>query len=173
MGKKSAGILMYRFKNNQKEFLLVHPGGPFWEKKDLGAWSIPKGEFETEDALATAKREFFEETGVLIEGELIPLTPQKQKSGKIIYAWAVEGNLDASSIKSNLFEVEWPPKSGRKQLFPEVDKAEWFSFATAIQKISQGQIAFINELIEKLGIDKQDFVLDDDATSHSSQLRLF
>jgi predicted NUDIX family NTP pyrophosphohydrolase len=173
MSKKSAGILMYRFNKNQIEFLLVHPGGPFWEKKDLGAWSIPKGEFDTEDALETAKREFFEETGALIEGKLTPLTPQRQKSGKIVHVWAVEGNLDASSIKSNLFEIEWPPKSGRKQLFPEVDKAEWFSFPTAIQKISQGQIAFISELIEKLGIYKQSLAPNDDATSDSSQLRLF
>jgi predicted NUDIX family NTP pyrophosphohydrolase len=154
MGKKSAGILMYRFNNQQIEFLLVHPGGPFWAKKDLGAWSIPKGEFEDEEAVTVAKREFFEETGVLIEAELIPLTAQKQKGGKIIYAWAVEGNLDASNIKSNLFELEWPPKSGKKQLFPEVDKAGWFSPQMATQKVNPGQVAFIDELIEKLGIEK-------------------
>ncbi len=173
MGKKSAGILMYRFNKKQIEFLLVHPGGPFWEKKDLGAWSIPKGEFDSEDALAVAKREFFEETGALIEGAMTPLTPQKQKSGKIVYAWAVEGDLDATNIKSNEFEIEWPPKSGRKQLFPEVDKAEWFYFPMAIQKINQGQVAFINELIEKLDIDKQALAPNDDATADSSQLRLF
>src|SRR5262245_45425457 len=98
MGKQSAGILMYRFNNKQLEVLLVDPGGPFWEKKDLGAWSSPKGEFnEGEEAVAVAKREFFEETGSLIEGALIPLTPQKQKGGKIIYAWAVEGDLEAST----------------------------------------------------------------------------
>jgi predicted NUDIX family NTP pyrophosphohydrolase len=155
MGKKSAGILMYRFKNKQIEVLLVHPGGPFWARKDLGAWSIPKGEFDEEEAVTIAKREFFEETGVLIEAELIPLTVQKQKGGKIIYAWAVEGNLEASNIKSNLFELEWPPKSGQKQLFPEVDKAEWFTLETATQKVNPGQVAFIAELIEKIGPEKQ------------------
>jgi predicted NUDIX family NTP pyrophosphohydrolase len=147
---------MYRFNHQQIEFLLVHPGGPFWVKKDLGAWSIPKGEFEDEEAVTVAKREFFEETGVLIEAELIPLTAQKQKGGKIIYAWAVEGDLDANNIKSNLFELEWPPKSGQKQLFPEVDKAGWFSPQTATQKVNPGQVAFIDELIEKLGIEKSE-----------------
>lgn len=151
MGKKSAGILLYRFKDEQLEALLVHPGGPFWAKKDLGAWSIPKGEFEEgEEALAVAKREFFEETGVAIEGELIPLTAQKQKGGKLIYAWAAEGDLEVSSLKSNQFELEWPPKSGKKQWFPEVDKAAWFSMEMAGQKINPGQAAFIAELIEKL-----------------------
>jgi predicted NUDIX family NTP pyrophosphohydrolase len=160
MGKKSAGILLYRFNNKQLEVLLVHPGGPFWAKKDLGAWSIPKGEVEDEEAVDVAKREFFEETGVPIEGELIPLTAQKQKGGKTIYAWAVEGNLDASTIKSNLFELEWPPKSGKKQWFPEVDKAEWFSLQAATQKINPGQVALIDELIEKLGLEKQNDASD-------------
>jgi len=153
MSKKSAGILMYRFNDKQIEILLVHPGGPFWAKKDMGAWSIPKGEFDDEEAMTVAKREFFEETGVHIEAELAPLTAQKQKGGKVIYAWAVEGNLDTSNIKSNLFELEWPPKSGQKQKFPEVDKAEWFSLPIARQKVNPGQVALIDELIEKLSLD--------------------
>jgi predicted NUDIX family NTP pyrophosphohydrolase len=103
--------------------------------------------------VTVAKREFFEETGVLIEEELIPLTAQKQKGGKLIYAWAVEGDLEASAIKSNMFELEWPPKSGKKQLFPEVDKAQWFSPLMATEKVNPGQVTFIAELIEKLGLD--------------------
>lgn len=153
MSKKSAGILMYRFNDKQIEILLVHPGGPFWAKKDIGAWSIPKGEFDDEEAMTVAKREFFEETGVHIKAELAPLTAQKQKGGKVIYAWAVEGNLDPSNIKSNLFELEWPPKSGQKQKFPEVDKAEWFPLPIARQKVNPGQVALIDELIEKLSLD--------------------
>ena len=168
MGKKSAGILMYRFKNKQLEVLLVHPGGPFWAKKDLGAWSIPKGEFEAEEAVTVAKREFFEETGVLIEAKLIPLTAQKQKGGKLIYAWAVEGDLEAGNIKSNMFELEWPPKSGKKQLFPEIDKAQWFSPPIATEKINPGQVAFIAELVEKLGLDNQNNIPDNISTPASN-----
>ena len=141
---------MYRRRNDRLEFLLVHPGGPFWKKKDAGAWSIPKGEFEDEDALQAAKREFEEEIGIPIDGELFPLTPQKQKGGKVVHAWALEGELDPQNIKSNTFELEWPPKSGKKQQFPEIDRAEWFLAPTALQKINQGQAAFIQELIEKL-----------------------
>ncbi|MBC7237694.1 MAG: NUDIX domain-containing protein [Chloroflexi bacterium] len=162
MAKKSAGILMYRFRDDQLEFLLVHPGGPLWAKKDLGAWSIPKGEFEEEeDALAAAKREFLEETGVIVEGELIPLTPQRQKGGKIVYAWAVQGDLDVANIQSNLFELEWPPKSGRKKYFPEIDKAEWFPIEVAIQKINKGQAAFIYEVAARLDVDQKMKRLDD------------
>lgn len=168
MSKQSAGILLYRFENKVLEVFLAHPGGPFWAKKDLGAWSIPKGEFEDEDAVAAAKREFYEETGIVIDAELLPLTPIKQKSGKTIYAWAAEGNVDANSVKSNLFELEWPPKSGKKQMFPEIDKAEWFPVQMAMQKISRGQVGFIEELAEKLGI-----TTDDEPTLNPGQLRLF
>lgn len=152
MSKKSAGILMYRQKNDQLEVLLVHPGGPFWKKKDLGAWSIPKGEFEDEDALSAAKREFEEEIGMPIDGEMIALTPQEQKAGKVVHAWAVEGDLNPEEIRSNTFEMEWPPRSGKKQEFPEIDKAEWFPVHEALQKINQAQATFIRELIEKLDI---------------------
>jgi len=150
MSKQSSGILLYRRKNDRLEFLLVHPGGPFWKKKDAGAWSIPKGEFDDEDALQAAKREFKEEIGLPIEGQVVALEPQKQKGGKLVYAWALEGDLDPRNIKSNTFEMEWPPKSGKKQQFPEIDRAEWFPAPTALQKINQGQAAFIQELIEKL-----------------------
>jgi len=152
MAKQSAGILLYRRKQDRLEVLLVHPGGPFWAKKDLGAWSIPKGEFENEDALSAAKREFAEETGTPMVGEPLPLTQQKQKGGKIIYAWAVEGDLNPKEIRSNTFEMEWPPKSGKKGRFPEIDKAEWFPTKVALKKINQGQAAFIHELMDRLDI---------------------
>ncbi len=152
MGKHSAGILMYRKKGDRLEVLLVHPGGPFFARKDLGAWSIPKGEFEGEDALHAAKREFYEETGqTLQDQELIPLAPQKQKGGKTVYAWALEGDIAPEQIKSNLFEMEWPPRSGRKQQFPEIDRAEWFPIEVALQKINPGQVGFIQELVKKVG----------------------
>lgn len=151
MGKKSAGILVYRNKKDITEFFLVHPGGPFWKNKDEGAWSIPKGEFaDDEDPLNAAKREFKEETGQAIDGAFISLTPVKQKSGKIIYAWAVEADIDPAAIKSNLFEMEWPPKSGKKQEFPEVDRAEWFTTEQAKEKINTSQAALIEELINSL-----------------------
>ena len=153
MAKQSAGILLYRRKKDLLEVLLVHPGGPFWAKKDQGAWSIPKGEYEGEDALAAAKREFEEETGIPIEGEILALGQQKQKGGKLVDAWAVEGDLDAERVRSNTFEMEWPPKSGKKQQFPEIDKAGWFPVATALEKINPGQAAFIHELIQKLDIE--------------------
>lgn len=150
MSKQSAGILLYRLKNKRLEVLLVHPGGPFWKKKDTGAWSIPKGEFEAEDALHAAKREFEEEIGISVEGRFVALETQKQKGGKIVQAWAVEGDLDPQKIRSNTFEMEWPPKSGQKQKFPEIDRAEWFPVPTALEKINQGQAAFIHELANKL-----------------------
>jgi predicted NUDIX family NTP pyrophosphohydrolase len=150
--KTSAGILMYRRASTSLEILLVHPGGPFWAKKDLGAWSIPKGEIDEEEPLEAARREFFEETGTKLEGELIPLAPQKLKNGKNVYAWAVTGDLDQSTVKSNTFELEWPPHSGKMQSFPEIDKADWFSVQVAIQKINPGQAGFIYELINKLGV---------------------
>lgn len=174
MGKQSAGILMYRLRNDRLEILLVHPGGPFWAKKDLGAWSIPKGEFENEDAANAAKREFREETGVSIEGDMMPLTPQKQKGGKVVHAWAVEGDLDPNNIRSNMFELEWPPKSGKTRLFPEIDKAEWFPVHTAIKKINKGQVGLIDELIQKLDIKEQDYPEShEESESDLSQLKMF
>lgn len=151
MSKKSAGILLVRFKNKSPEFLLVHPGGPFWEKKDLGAWSIPKGEFsENENPLEAAKREFKEETGMKVSGEFIPLAPLKQKSGKIIYAWALQGNIDAQQIRSNLFKLEWPPRSGTKKYFPEINRAEWFDINVAKLKIQPGQLGFIEDWYNRI-----------------------
>jgi predicted NUDIX family NTP pyrophosphohydrolase len=138
---------MYRRRPGIIEVLLAHPGGPFWAKKDLGAWSIPKGEFDPdENSLAAAKREFEEETGLSVTGEFIPLTPIKQSGGKIVHIWAVEGDCDASAIKSNTFMIEWPPRSGRQQAFPEIDRAEWFSLAAAKEKLTKGQRGFIEEL---------------------------
>ena len=151
MAKQSAGILLYRIKNHQPEFFLVHPGGPFWLKKDAGAWSIPKGEIEEgEDAMNVAVREFKEETGQEIIGKFIPLESVKQKAGKLIVAWAVEGDVDESKILSNTFEIEWPPKSGKMKTFPEIDKAEWFSPDVAKEKINPAQTNFIEELLSKL-----------------------
>jgi len=149
MGKKSAGLLMYRRRQGILEVLLVHPGGPFWAKKDLGSWSIPKGEYTSdEDPLEVAKREFEEETSFKASGKFIPLTPLKQPSGKIITAWAFEGDCDASAIKSNTFAMEWPPRSGRQQEFPEVDRAAWFPLPIAKEKITKGQVDFLEELTQ-------------------------
>jgi predicted NUDIX family NTP pyrophosphohydrolase len=151
MPKQSAGILLYRVANKNLEVFLIHPGGPFWAKKDDGAWSIPKGEFEDdEEPLSAAKREFEEETGIKISGEFIQLNPIKQKSGKIVYAWAVEGDIDPVKIKSNSFEIEWPPKSGKMKSFPEIDKAAWFNLSDALTKINVGQMSLIKELESKL-----------------------
>jgi predicted NUDIX family NTP pyrophosphohydrolase len=145
--RTSAGILLYRSKGHEPEVFLVHPGGPFWKGKDLGAWSIPKGEYINEEPLAAAKREFKEETGYALTGKFIALTPIKQKAGKLVQAWAVEGDIDADTIVSNSFETEWPPKSGRKQNFPEVDKAAWFTIDHAREKINPAQTAFLDELV--------------------------
>ena len=151
MPKQSAGILLYRKMNKILEVFLVHPGGPYWIKKDDGAWSIPKGEFEDdEDPLTAAKREFEEETGIKISGEFIQLNPIKQKSGKMVHAWAVEGDIDPSKIKSNDFEIEWPPKSGKMKSFPEIDKAAWFNLNEAAIKINAGQSLLTKELENKL-----------------------
>ena len=152
MAKKStAGILMHRSCASTFEVLLVHPGGPFWAKKDAGTWSIPKGEIEAEeDPLQAAKREFQEETGFAVEGNFIELTPLKQPSGKLVRAWAVEGDCQPESIKSNTFSLEWPPRSGKRQEFPEVDRAGWFTLAVAKEKISKGQLALLEELQQKL-----------------------
>jgi predicted NUDIX family NTP pyrophosphohydrolase len=147
MAKKSAGLIMYRYRNLQLEVFLVHPGGPFWAKKDEGAWSIPKGEYTgEEDPLTAARREFKEETGCEATGNFIPLSPIKQPGGKIINAWAVEGDCRAEAIKSNTFIMEWPPRSGRQAEFPEVDRAAWFSIDQARKKILKGQVGFIEEL---------------------------
>jgi predicted NUDIX family NTP pyrophosphohydrolase len=147
MPKTSAGILLYRRKDGMLQFFLVHPGGPFFARKDDGAWSIPKGELdEGEDPLAAAQREFSEETGCRPSGEFLPLTPVTQKNGKIVLAWAVEGNCDAEHIRSNNFTMEWPPRSGRMQKFPEVDRAGWFPSEDAKRKINAAQAALVDEL---------------------------
>jgi predicted NUDIX family NTP pyrophosphohydrolase len=144
--KTSAGLLLYR-RRGVLEVFLVHPGGPFWAKKDAGAWSLPKGEFvEGDDPLAAAKREFTEETGFPIDGEFRRLDPLKQCSGKVIHAWVIEADCDASQVRSNLFSLEWPPKSGQIQKFPEVDRAEWFSIPEARKRIIAGQVGFIDQL---------------------------
>lgn len=144
---RSAGIMLYRERGGAAEVLLVHPGGPFWAKKDAGAWSIPKGEFEPgEDARAVAAREFREETGFALEGELVPLAPRKQPGGKLVHAFAVAGDCDAERVRSNSFTMEWPRGSGRMQEFPEVDRAGWFTLAQARGKILPGQAPFLDEL---------------------------
>jgi predicted NUDIX family NTP pyrophosphohydrolase len=149
MPKRSAGILMYRRGAQGLDVLLVHPGGPFWARKDLGAWSIPKGEYsEGDEALATAIREFAEETGTPPRGEFRSLGELTQPGRKIVTAFAVEGDFDPATLKSNTFELEWPPKSGRKATFPEVDRAEWFSLEMARAKILSGQREFIARLLE-------------------------
>jgi len=143
---------MYRHGDAGIEVLLVHPGGPFWARKDLGAWSIPKGEYsEAEDALAVARREFEEETGARPQGEPLPLGELVQPGRKIVTAWALAGDFDPSTLRSNLFEMEWPPKSGRRQSFPEVDRAQWFSPADARRKILKGQSEFISRLLTAIG----------------------
>ena len=152
MKKRSAGILAWRHGADGPEFFLVHPGGPFWKNKDDGAWSIPKGEIDPdEEPLSAAQREFQEETGQKIGGTFTPLQPVTIASGKVIEAWATEHDLDASAIVSNTFEMEWPPRSGRKQAFPEVDRAAWFPGPLALQKITPGQVPLLMQLLEELG----------------------
>ncbi|TWR31625.1 NUDIX domain-containing protein [Mucilaginibacter pallidiroseus] len=147
MSKQSAGILLYRMYDDQLQVFLVHPGGPYFVKKDNGAWSIPKGEFDSEeDPEAAAKREFEEETGQRVNGNFTELQPVKQKSGKTVHAWAIEGDIDHTQIVSNLFEMEWPPRSGKKQSFPEIDRAGWFDIETAKVKIIPGQSSLLDEL---------------------------
>jgi len=141
---------MYRYVDSVLQVLLVHPGGPLWARKDLGVWTIPKGEFEDEEPLAAARREFEEETGAPVDGDFIALAPVTQKSGKVVHAFALEGDLDASTIKSNTFELEWPPHSGRTREFPEVDRAEWFSLEVAAEKINPAQRALLLELVQRL-----------------------
>ena len=147
MAKQSAGLLLWRERDGHVEVLLVHPGGPFWAKKDLGAWTIPKGEIgPTEDPLAAARREFEEETGARTEGEAVALTPRRQAGGKLVHAWMVRGDLDAAAVKSSTFTLEWPPRSGRRQEFPEVDRAAWFSVDEARRRILKSQAPFLDEV---------------------------
>lgn len=152
MAKTSAGLILYRMQSGKLEVLLVHPGGPFWSKKDEGAWFVPKGELNVgEEPLAGAKREFEEETGLKPEGEFLALGNVKQKSGKTIVAWAFEGDCDPSSIKSNTFSIEWPPKSGRQQEFPEIDRAGFFTVPQAKAKMHPVEYPLVLRLHELLG----------------------
>ncbi len=145
--KQSAGILLYRKIKDELEVFLVHPGGPFWAKKEAGVWSIPKGEFEEdEDALTAAKRELLEETGISVSGNFIELQPVKLKSGKIVFAWAIEHDAEAANIVSNYFEMEWPPRSGKMRSFPEVDKAAWFTIEEGTKKINEMQAGLLAQL---------------------------
>jgi predicted NUDIX family NTP pyrophosphohydrolase len=151
----SAGVILYRRAKERIEVLLAHPGGPYWRRKDAGAWSIPKGECrEGEDPLAAALREFEEETGMKLEGELErqlePLGEVKQAGGKIVYAWTIERDCDPTRIHSNTFSLEWPPKSGKTQEFPEIDRFEWFPIAEARQKLVKAQTAFLDRLAERI-----------------------
>jgi predicted NUDIX family NTP pyrophosphohydrolase len=147
MTKQSAGILLFKETADGLMVFLVHPGGPYWARKDEGAWSIPKGEYEPgDDPLDAAKREFFEETGVQIEGECRPLPPVRQKSGKVVACWTCQGEVDTTNITSNTFEMEWPPRSGQRRTFSEVDRGEWFTLAQAKSKINPAQAAFLEEL---------------------------
>ena len=152
MVKRSAGLLLFRESAAGLEVLLVHPGGPFWAKKDDGAWSIPKGEFgDDEEALTAAKREFEEEMGAPPAGDFIPLEPLRQPGGKLVIAWALQADFDTSGLKSNMFSMEWPPKSGRQQEFPEIDRAGWFPIEAARTKILKGQAGLLDQLLDRRG----------------------
>jgi predicted NUDIX family NTP pyrophosphohydrolase len=149
VAKTSAGLLLYRWREGRLEVFLVHPGGPFWARKDEGAWSIPKGEFTPdEDPLMAARREFAEETGLVPDGTFLALSPLRQAGGKIVHAFAVEGDCDPSVIRSNSFTIEWPPRSGERREFPEVDRAAWFALAEAKRKILKGQLGLLAQLVE-------------------------
>ncbi len=151
MARTSAGLLLFRKRSVGLEVFLIHPGGPFWRGKDIGAWSIPKGEIDAgEDPLAAARRELTEETGVAVEGEFVALAPVRQKAGKVVVAWAIEADCDASTITSNSFSMEWPPRSGKHPDFPEVDKAAWFAFPEARRRINPAQAAFLDELERRI-----------------------
>jgi len=151
MPKQAAGILLYRRRPSGLELLLAHPGGPLWARKDVGAWTLPKGQFtDGELPLDAAKREFEEEMGTAPSGEFQPLGTVKQPSGKVIHAWAAESEFDTTTVKSNLFSMEWPPKSGKMGEFPEVDRAEWMSIERARLKILKGQSPFIDRLLALL-----------------------
>jgi predicted NUDIX family NTP pyrophosphohydrolase len=151
MTKRSAGILLFRKSHGGVELLLAHPGGPFWASKDAGVWSIPKGEYdETEDAQTAARREVWEETGIVVSGQLIELGTYRQPSGKLVSAWATEGDFDPKDLKSNNCQVEWPPKSGRLIDVPEIDRTAWFSIEDALTKITKGQLPIVQALAKKL-----------------------
>jgi predicted NUDIX family NTP pyrophosphohydrolase len=152
-GRKSAGLLLFRGTGDQLQVLLVHPGGPFWARRDAGAWSIPKGECEEgEVPRDAARREFGEELGSPApEGEALELWEVRQKAGKTVVAWAIAGDLDPEGISSNTFEMEWPPRSGRSQEFPEVDRAGWFDLTEARERINPAQVALLDRLVEALG----------------------
>jgi predicted NUDIX family NTP pyrophosphohydrolase len=152
MPQTSAGLLMYRWSGSVLEVFLVHPGGPFWAKKDEGSWSIPKGLVnEDEDKLEAAKREFVEETSIVPSGPWIDLGVVRQKSGKNVYGWAFEGNCDPAQVKSNTFTMEWPPKSAQMKHFPEIDKGDFFALTDALRKINQNQVEFLKRLEKHLG----------------------
>ena len=149
MPRTSAGLLLFRRREGLLEVFLVHPGGPFWRNKDLGAWSIPKGECAPgEEPLETARREFREETGLEVAGPFTPLPAIKQAGGKTVLAWAAEADLDPSHLVSNTFSMEWPPRSGRQQEFPEVDRAAWFPLAEARRRILAGQVPLLEHLVD-------------------------
>ena len=149
MKKKSAGILLYRLAKGGIEFFLLHPGGPFWASKDKNSWTVPKGEFtDEEEPLAAARREFEEETGLPVSGKFIELSPVRLTSGKMVYCYACEGDIDHGKIKSNTFELEWPPSSGKMKTFPEIDRGGWFSEDEAREKILKAQIPLLDELIK-------------------------
>lgn len=151
MPRQSAGLLCFRRGAAELQVLLVHPGGPFWAKKDVGAWSIPKGEIDADELpLTAAIREFKEETGVVAHGNFIELEPVRQAGGKTILAWAFEGEFDPSALKSNTFSMEWPPRSGQLREFPEVDRAEWFSVIDARRKLNAAQAGLLDQLIDRL-----------------------
>ena len=148
MPKPSAGLMLYRYQSGELQVFLVHPGGPYWARKNLGAWSIPKGEYEVgEEPLQAAKREFHEETGLVAEGTFQFLGEVKQTGGKIVTAWAIAGDADADALRSNNFQMEWPPRSGKTKEFPEVDQARWFSILEARKHILPGQLPLLNALI--------------------------
>src|SRR4051794_29934129 len=149
--KRSAGVLLFRRRNHETEVFLVHPGGPFWAKKDEGAWSIPKGEYsDGEDPLDAAKREFQEETGSSVDGKFIALGEVKQAGGKLVWAWALEQDIDASQIESNTFEMKWPPGSRKLKSFPEVDRASWFPLSIARTKLLNSQVPFLERLASNI-----------------------
>ncbi len=153
MPERSAGILVFRRRPQAVEVFLAHPGGPLWARKDEHAWSIPKGRYdENEDPLSAAKREFEEETSMRIDGHFVPLGEFRQPGGKLITAYVVEADVDETRVKSNLFEMEWPPKSGGRQSFPEIDRAQWFDIETAARKMHKGQIPILHALAKQLGI---------------------
>ena len=154
MPRQSAGILLFRRAGGIVQFLLVHPGGPFWSKKDEGAWSIPKGLYEEpENAIDAARRELREEIGLTITADLVELGKFKQPGGKVISAWAAERDFDVADLRSNAFSLEWPPKSGKRKEFPEVDRAGWFSLSEAAAKITKGQVPILVRLASELGLD--------------------